>query len=152
MCCLLQAPHTSPPSPLSFNIGRNNMSKKLSRLWEILHHLSIASFQKRICRKIETTILSLGGTGDSNFCFHTVALWHVSSGAKFPSKAVKSTLPLIVFGVNMISCEQAWRLALTGSCPARRWVCMCVVVFVYVLQILFSGPWMMSMDPAEHAS
>ena len=34
MCYLLQAPHASPPSPLSFNIGRNTMSKKLSRLQE----------------------------------------------------------------------------------------------------------------------
>ena len=133
MCCLRQAPNTSPPGPLSFNIGRNTISKKLSRLLEILHHLSIASFQKRICRKVETTILSLGGTGDSNCCFHTVALWHLSSGAKSPSKAVKSTLLLIVFEVNMIACEQARRLALTGSCPARRLVCMCVWVFVYVL-------------------
>ena len=41
---------------------------------EILHHLSIASFQKRIYRKVETTILRLGGMGDSPFSFHAITL------------------------------------------------------------------------------
>ena len=86
---LLQATHTSPPSPLCFNIGWSTTSKKLGRLreictatplpefgclLEILHYLSIVSFQKRIRRKAETTILILGGMGDSHFSFDMIAL------------------------------------------------------------------------------
>ena len=74
-------------------------------LLEILHHLPIAGFQKRVGPKLETAILNLGGLGDSHVSDQAVAVWHLSSGAKFPSRAVKSALVVIVFEVNMIVCD-----------------------------------------------
>ena len=70
---------------------------EFGRFLEILHHLPIASFQKVVGPKLEPPILNLGGLGDSHVNDQAIAVWHLSSGAKFPSRAVKSTLVVIVF-------------------------------------------------------
>ena len=62
------------------------MSKKLDPLREILHHLSIASFQERIDRKVETTILSLGGMGDFRFGFPSIAMDIFQVVQNFPQR------------------------------------------------------------------
>ena len=74
MCCILKVQHLPSLSPPVLILEGTQGQTKLGRLRKVLHHLPIASFPKRICRKVETTILSLGGMGDSHFSFHTIAL------------------------------------------------------------------------------
>ena len=52
MCCILKVQHLPPPSPPVLILEGTQGQKKLGRLRKILHHLPIASFQKRIDPKV----------------------------------------------------------------------------------------------------
>ena len=72
--------------------------------------------------------------GDLDFGVHMIAWQHLSSGAKFPSTAVESTLFLIVFRLHIMACDYAW---LHDWCAWEYWrvymcMCMCIYVCAYV--------------------